>query len=258
MVDLGISSILNGSFPESAASIAEKLDSVGFVCLESVISGKWLERARAAVEAYEKTHGQKFFSIINPEGRNGAPFHDIAHCPKLRQLLHELSRAACPETDKGLDECYSTLRVNAGSRGGDGALNFHYDASTVTAVIPIFIPNGELGKCGELVTIENTRPFRRFVAHNIIEKAALQNPALRQLAMSRLMAGHNPNVRSLIPGNLYLFWGYRTFHGTLACDPPGLRATFIVHYGNPHGKSLILRMIRRGRRIVESLRLKYA
>jgi hypothetical protein len=101
------------------------------------------------------------------------------------------------------------------------------------------------------------RPFRRFVVHNLIEKTALQNACCRHLVRHRHIASQNQHLRSLIPGNIYLFWGYRTFHATLPCDPPALRATFIVHYGNPHGKSLILRAIRRGRGILESLRLRY-
>lgn len=241
----------------SPAAIVEEMDSTGLACLNDVVGRDWLSRAQAAVEDYVESHGNKYFSVINPGGEQNSPFFDLIHNPALTQLFLDVSRLVVPSmTDERFQDYYNVLRINAGSSGSDGAFNFHYDASILTAVLPIFIPSGELGNCGELVIFANKRPYRSLVAHNIIEKALVQNTLYRKLAMRRLSAHPEGHVHSLMPGNIYLFWGYRTYHGNLACNPPALRATLVIHYGNPHGNSSTLRAIRRGRRIVESIRLK--
>ena len=38
----------------------------------------------------------------------------------------------------------------------------------------------------------------------------------------------------MVPGNLYLFWGYRSVHTNEPCDPASIRATALFHYANPH------------------------
>jgi hypothetical protein len=38
----------------------------------------------------------------------------------------------------------------------------------------------------------------------------------------------------MVPGNLNLFWGYRSVHANEACDPDKIRATALFHFGDPH------------------------
>ncbi len=46
-----------------------------------------------------------------------------------------------------------------------------------------------------------------------------------------------------MPGNLYLFSGYRSLHANDECDPAMLRATILLHFGNPHHESLMARAL---------------
>jgi hypothetical protein len=46
-----------------------------------------------------------------------------------------------------------------------------------------------------------------------------------------------PTRVKMQPGNLYLFWGYRTIHTNEPCDPDKVRATALFHYANPHQKA---------------------
>lgn len=47
----------------------------------------------------------------------------------------------------------------------------------------------------------------------------------------------------LIPGNLYLFWGYCSLHANDECHPDLLRATALLHFGNPHHDSALARLL---------------
>lgn len=81
---------------------------------------------------------------------------------------------------------------------------------------------------------------------NVVEKALLQNKLSRKLISRAIGLGLlKPQRLQLVPGNLYLFWGYRSLHANEPCDPAQLRATAIFHYGDPHAGSLMTRMILR-------------
>ena len=49
------------------------------------------------------------------------------------------------------------------------------------------------------------------------------------------------------PGNVYLFWGYRSLHANLPVDSLYTRATLLYHFGDVHPKSL-------GNKIIKSFR----
>ena len=116
---------------------------------------------------------------------------------------------------------------------------FHYDASVVTMLVPIMIPDGDTGASGELVIFPNNRPFRRLVATNICEKVLMQNMYYRRRASRRIHP--EQNVFQLKPGSAYLFWGYRAFHAHMPSAPNAPRVTLLLHYGNPHGRHPALR-----------------
>lgn len=245
-------------FDFSARQVADELDRVGFVQLEDAVDADWLERARADVKARIDQHGQRFFSIVRPADEEGAPAREMTHDPALQRLMAELTALACPKGIEQGGRTYNVLRIIAGPKADEGSLLFHYDASVVTALVPIFMPTMGRMKSGELIVFANRRPFRSSLILNLAEKLVSQNPWSRRRARRALAEKPDSFVQILYPGSIYLFWGYRTYHGNLACAPNALRATLLLHYGNPHGNSLILRSLRFGRRLVESVRLRFS
>jgi hypothetical protein len=131
------------------------------------------------------------------------------------------------------DECYQVLRCLTGSSGQKHAFMFHYDSYIVTALVPIQIP--VQGQTGDLLMYPNTRKIRSKYLFNAMDKVILDNPVtqriLRACANGKSFA---PERVALVPGNLYLFWGYRTIHTNEPCDPDKVRATALFHYSNPH------------------------
>jgi hypothetical protein len=247
-------SVFTDSFPTDPKPIARELDETGFVCLKNVISDEWLDRARGYVHGKLDSHGKKFFSVIRPADEAGTPADEVTHHPLMQGLLRGLTEQACPSGVVEYEDVYNVLRVVAGARGDHGSMEFHYDASVVTALVPIFIPEGTPMQSGELVTFANRRPIRRLLGSNLIEKVIVQNRFYRQRAADQVMKNPEGLVKLLIPGNVYLFWGYRTYHGNLPCSSDALRATMLLHYGNPHGNSTTLHAIRNTRKVIESFR----
>ena len=236
--------------------VVDRLDRDGFVCLPDIIADDWLEQARAHVNALLAANGERYFSIVRPADEAGSPAEELVSDPEIQPFLKALTQRVCPAGVIEDGDVYNVLRIISGPKGESGSLQFHYDASVVTALIPIFMPHNAPGQSGELITFPNQRPFRRSVVTNMVEKLAVQNELYRKRTTRAYERKPEDFTQLLYPGNIYLFWGYRTYHGNLPCAPNSLRATMLLHYGNPHGNNALLRVVRSGRRMVEALRLK--
>lgn len=126
------------------------------------------------------------------------------------------------------------IRFLQGRTGRKESHFFHFDATVLTALVPVVIPT-EGAYCGDLISFPNIRPVRRSVSVNVLEKAVLHNTVSQKITSWLVRQGWLKPLRiKLIPGNIYLFWGYRSLHANDPCDPAKLRATALYHFGNPH------------------------
>jgi hypothetical protein len=175
----------------------------------------------------------------------------------VRAIFENLAVARCPRGVGQNDEIYSVLRVLAGPEREATSFKFHYDAAVVTMLVPLFIPTEGAGRSGDLILFPNRRPFRRSVTLNIFEKIVTQNPLYRKRILREFnRAPENYSVQ-LKPGNAYLFWGYRTFHGNGPCAPNTVRATLLLHYGNPHSGNPLLAAVKSMRRTADHSRVRW-
>ena len=238
------------------AALATELDEKGFVCIENAIDPAWIERAQAYVHRLVEQKGKRYFALNWLSRNRGTPPQELTDDPQMRRLMAKLAQIGCPKA--GLDEeIYTGLRVVAGRTGDERSLLYHYDKHVITALAPILIPQGPKRRAGELVVFPNRRGYRRFVLFNIIEKAIVQSSWYRNRVTRKLAAGDLPNLKYLKPGNLYLFWGYRTYHSNFPVADDMVRATMLLHCGNPHPASLILKartalQVREERRIART------
>jgi hypothetical protein len=234
-------------------AIADQLNAAGVVCLEDAVSAEWLAHARADVTDRLLTHGEHDHFVRSPEVEEHSAAQTFISSPEVLKLLSDIVRARFPEGPAELEFTGSALRVIAGPRGEGDAYWFHYDASVVTMVVPIFLPLAEPGNSGELVGLFNKRPFRRFVLANIIDKAVGQSHFYRRHILRRLGRTDYLQRVDMRVGNIYLFWGYRSLHGNMPCESGALRATLLLHFGRPHGSSDTLTA---AVRLGQSLRLR--
>lgn len=219
------------------------LQGTGLACLENAIDVDFLKRVRSEVEHQLEVRGEKYFSLIQPwKNKEFVPFREIATDSGFLQLMKNLARRGHSEDAVEDCELYNVLRVIAGPESATKAFQFHYDATVLTVLMPLFIPGGAPDKAGDLVALPNHRPYRSSSVVNLIEKAVLQNPLANRLYERRYGSGLH-DVLKLKPGNLYFFWGYRTLHGNLPAEPNKRRATLLFHYGDPHRGSLVTRTI---------------
>ncbi len=234
-------SLLTRSFDPQA--LAAELDRDGFVCLEDAVDPTWLARAQAHVQALVAAKGRRYFAINWPSRAQGTPPQEIAEDATVHGLMSDVVKAGAP--DAALDpEVYNVLRVVAGATGDTKSLIYHYDSYVLTMLVPILIPPGPKRKAGELLVFPNRRGYRPGALVNVLEKAVVQSGWYRRWFTRRLPDGDLPNIKYLKPGNLYLFWGYRTYHSNFPVAGDATRATLLLHHGDPHPNSWMLNAVK--------------
>lgn len=241
----------------SIPEIAERLDRTGFVCLENVISPDWLTEARENVTSRLAEYGEHDFCIVRASNETDTAAHRLVSDRVVRAIFENLAVARCPRGVTANDEIYSVLRVLAGPERKASSFQFHYDAAVVTMLVPLFIPTAGPGGSGDLILFANRRPFRRSVMLNIFEKFITQNRLYRKRILREFNRAPEKYAVQLKPGNVYLFWGYRTFHGNGPCVPNTVRATLLLHYGNPHGGNPVLAAVKSARRMADHSRVRW-
>jgi hypothetical protein len=216
------------------ADIADEVRRTGFAVLADAVSPEWIDAVRehAAELGAPGTHEVLLEDLTAADGDVIAALHADR---RLGDVLASVARALhpnCPPDDSGIDV---SLRVVTGPGDDDAPLWFHFDASVITIVFPIEIPDGTPGASGELTMYPNRRPYRRSVVTNIVEKMVMQSDRYRQ----RLDPA-DATVIPLVPGNAYAFSGYRSYHATLPCPAGSRRTTLMVHFQDAHAGSRLL------------------
>ncbi|WP_122317558.1 hypothetical protein [Pseudomonas cichorii] len=222
--------------------LADDIDANGFTLLKNMLSKTDLEQLRAFTDSRAEKHPGEYFAYHGESALAESLLASLWSDPAFKQLMAGLYRHAARQ-DSPSEQIFPVLRCIQGSQGMRESNCFHFDASLVTALIPIYIPlNGE--ECGDLMLFPNARKLRSSVLRNVIEKALLQNRFSRWMTCIAIKRGWiTPKVLKLEPGNIYLFWGYRSLHANQPCSPGLKRATAILHFGDPHSGSTATSMI---------------
>lgn len=229
---------------QDQAYIASQIDKQGFFCLDEFLDSNQLDQLRNHVKQQAQLHNGEYFAHHGDEEVADSLLAVLGAAPEFQNLLAGVYRAGAGEAAHS-NRIFMVMRCVQGQTGRRESNCFHFDASLVTALLPVEIPQDGQDR-GDLLLFPNLRSIRRFVLFNVLEKTLLQNSLSRKLIARAIGVGLlKPQRLQLAPGNLYLFWGYRTLHANEPCDPAKLRATAIFHYGDPHAGSLLTRLILR-------------
>jgi hypothetical protein len=218
--------------------IADDIDRDGFAEVRNFVINGHDVMQKFVLEAVE-ANGNEYTCLTGSEALAGTPFGEVARDESFVRLLKRVYEAGLgrPGPEQPI---YQVLRCLKGSSGLRHSLKFHYDSYAVTALLPVFIPTS--GVTGDLLLLKRRRSIRRHYVHNLIDKFRLDNPITQRFLRRRYEANSQSVMRvKIVPGNLYLFWGYQTVHANERCDINQLRATALFHYNNPHADSVLRR-----------------
>jgi hypothetical protein len=216
------------------ARIAAEMEKSGFSMVKNFLSADELAEARIHVSREVKKSDGQFFAIHGCEVMEGSFLGSLGTSLEFKKMLTDLYALGTGLTPSATEGVFPVIRCMQGSSGRRQSHFYHFDATVVTALLPLFIPTGEQ-HCGDLISFPNIRPVRSSAFINLIEKGILHNRLSQKITAfavkCRLL---KPLILKLEPGNLYFFWGYRSLHANDYCDPGSLRATALYHFGDPH------------------------
>lgn len=222
--------------------IAGEMSKKGSSCIANFLTNEQLASLQESVSTEADKHKGSYFAHHGGAEIENSLLGSLSASAEFRAMLAGLYEAGAEKSSYS-DQLLKVLRCVQGPSGLRESNCFHYDASLVTALLPIEIPQDGTDR-GDLILFPNLRRIRSNVVFNVLEKALLQNALTRKLISVAIRRGFlRPEKLQLVPGNLYLFWGYRTLHANEPCDPAKRRATAIFHYGDPHAGSFATRMI---------------
>jgi hypothetical protein len=240
----------NWKYPVSkdqVARIAADMDRQGFACVSDYLSENELEILRRL--AYDAGHDPtgKYAKLQEMDTLAGTALAALPSSPQFRTLCQQLYEFGTGSTALET-HFYQVFRCLRGAVGRKNSYLFHYDSYVLTVLIPIVIPTE--GERGDLLIFPNMRPMRRTYFRNLIDKILIDNPVsrivLREAAKRRKMGAIAVTMH---PGNVYFFWGYRSIHANEPCDPNQLRATALLHFGDPYRGSTVRTVLRSVRRL---------
>src|SRR5215475_3647423 len=217
------------------SSLVEEIERTGYAVLAQYITTEDLNHLQHFVRDAVAAAGNGYTMLDGYAPVAHTALGRIADSPTLK---HICMRAYEQATSRPAPDAtyYQILRCLTGETSRKHSMVFHFDSYVLTVLLPIEVPAGKNN--GELIVLPNSRPIRRWYTSNLIDKILLDN-ALTQWFLRR-MASRYPHrfVRiTLKPGDLYFFWGYRSIHTNAPCDIDKIRATALLHYGDPHRES---------------------
>jgi hypothetical protein len=224
-------------------SLVQDMNQGGVGILPNYIALDDLARLQARVQAAVLANDGEYTVFSGPKALPAPLLDRIVEADQFRSMMHRLH-----ESGIGLPAPRQTilqvLRCLSGKSGQKHNYYFHFDSYAVTALLPILIPTE--GRRGNLVMAPNIRNIRPFYIMNLLDKILLDNPITQQLLRFALQHRLLKFKKiEMVPGQLYLFWGYKSLHTNEACDPENVRATALFHFGDPHAASALRRRMGR-------------
>jgi hypothetical protein len=221
------------------------LDRDGLVALRGVITSEWLSAARGEVDAYLVRHGRREHNLTNADPWECPTIVALAQDGSVEGFLHSLT--SLPESPDSGYAGYQqrVLRILDGSNVETPPFDWHYDSNAVTMLVPIVVP---ADGTGQVAIFPDHRPHRPWAALSAAERLLVHNQMYGRRMRRRYADDPSAFTVSLVPGDAYLFRGYRALHSVLPWSKDTLRVTLVLHYGRPYGaEGPVIRAVRRWR-----------
>lgn len=230
------------------SSLVEEIDRTGFAVLKDYVGKADLEKVQDLVRQAVADSAGEYTVFTGRDALKDSALSEtvVAKLTSSAKFKSIMQRVYAGGTGKRAPDqaIYQVLRCLSGESGARHNYYFHFDSYVLTILLPILIP--EEGLRGDLIMVPNIRRVRPFYALNLVDKVLLENKfAQRFLRMAFERRFIKFKGVRMVPGNLYLFWGYKSLHANEACDPQNIRATSLFHFGDPHASSALRRKMGR-------------
>jgi hypothetical protein len=229
-----------------AATVAD-IDTKGYAVIREFVGADMLAKMQDFVAKAVERANEAYAGFEGPDAVIGSGLDELARSPVLRDLIERIYQHGTGQRPPD-QNFYQILRCLTGRSSKNHSYIYHFDSYVVTFLIPIEMPVS--GSRGDLLMFPNVRSLRSSYLYNAADKVILDNPITQFVLRAHNRFGLKPPIRiKMVPGDAYVFWGYRSIHTNEACDAGQVRATALFHYANPHLNRKIKLPLRRSRSV---------
>ena len=227
-----------------------QLNLYGHYCFKNFLSDYELKELIKLVDDKLIENNNKYFFLADKKLDNTI-INEKKFISKFKSLFENLSIKLILKNFED-QKIYKVLRVVTGKKDERESHRYHFDAHMFTVLIPIIIPNREESENGDLIIFPNIRKYNSSLLINIFQKLLLQNRFSKFLLKNNYIYKNKKTILKLKPGNVYIFYGYRTLHGNLKIDPRDVRATILLHFYDVFSDSKLVKLNRKLRLSTEN------
>lgn len=220
-----------------------KLEKEGFYCFENLIDKSQLDSLVQLVKEKLSENNNKYFFLADQK-LNNTIINDKEFISIFEKIFENISlNLNLKNANK--QEIYKVLRVITGNKNEKESYRYHFDAHLFTVLVPIIIPEREKSHNGDLIIFPNIRKVINSLYLNIIQKIIFQNRFTKFLLKNNYIFKNKSVLLKLKPGNVYIFYGYRTLHGNQSIDYRDVRATLLLHFYDIFNDSKLIKLNRK-------------
>jgi hypothetical protein len=204
--------------------IRAAMDETGLAVLENFIHPDFLAKLRATVDQLTPVcyGGGKRKPLIGGELKDTG-FYEVCFSDFVIQLVNDILDAYNIHVEAA--DIHPAMNILVGEQGQDTVKGWHFDATYLTIAMPVVMPAPSGGRDGKFRIWPNVRRFSQSAWQNRLYWNLAKITLLRRIVKSCAI--------NFVPGNLYFFYGFRSFHGTDDLDTNQVRANCLMNFGGP-------------------------
>jgi hypothetical protein len=208
-----------------ARKVKHDIDTRGVAVLQDFFTPKALDLMRhTALERYEYCLGSEVRKPLIGDDLLGTIFFQIAKSDWVQAVSNPILRPFGYHVDK--DDVYCAMNILHGAKSRDGIYGYHFDATLLTLAVPVIMPNPNSERRGPFRIWPNVRQF---------STGWFQEKYYWRIMRVRRLRNRFPTFTvDFRPGDLYLFYGFRSWHGVDDLDETSLRVNCLINVGGPY------------------------
>ena len=134
-----MSTIFYGTEDQDKALIARDINQNGYACIPGYLNNLQLTQLREQVYEQARQHHGEYFAHHDGEQVAGSLLATLSSAPEFQSLLDDVYQLGAGKAAPS-KRIYLVMRCVQGQTGRKESNCFHYDASLVTALLPVEIP----------------------------------------------------------------------------------------------------------------------
>jgi hypothetical protein len=216
--------VITRDYPGLVKRLRADIDEKGLGVLENFLHPDFLTELRARVDKLTPLcyqNGKRKYLI--GEDLKDSEVWEIAFSDFVIQLANDILEPF--HVRLNASDIHPVMNILVGEQGQDTVRSWHFDATYLTIAMPVVMPEPTGQLDGKFRIWPNVREFSQSKLRDRIYSNLARVELLRKAV--------NHFSVNFVPGNLYFFYGFRSYHGTEELDVKKLRANCLINFGGP-------------------------